>query len=353
MALDKERKDKLISELIELGEKKGFVTFDDFQDKLEGEDAAPEVIDDFYEALEHYHIEIRDDMATSSEHADEKDIKEIEATDPIRMYLHEIGSIPLISAEEEAILSTKASSGDNNAKNRLIEANLRLVVSVAKRYSSRGMPILDLIQEGNLGLIKAVERFDKNKGFKFSTYATWWIRQSITRALSDQSRTIRLPVHMAETVNKLIRESRRMLQELGREPTTEELAKEMKMSEERLRSIRRIALEPISLDLHIGDDEDNSLLEFVADDTAKSPDEAATQVLLTEHIQDILDTLSPREAKVLKMRFGLEDGKAYTLEEVGLEFDVTRERIRQIEAKALRKVRARCARKHITFKDFI
>ena len=353
MALDKEKKDKLISELIELGEKKGFVTFDDFQDKLEGEDAAPEVIDDFYEALEHYHIEIRDDMAMSPEHTDEKDIKEIEATDPIRMYLHEIGNIPLISAEEEAILSTKASSGDNDAKNRLIEANLRLVVSVAKRYSSRGMPILDLIQEGNLGLIKAVERFDKNKGFKFSTYATWWIRQSITRALSDQSRTIRLPVHMAETVNKLIRESRRMLQELGREPTTEELAKEMKMSEERLRSIRRIALEPISLDLHIGDDEDNSLLEFVADDTAKSPDEVATQVLLTEQIQDILDTLSPREAKVLKMRFGLEDGKAYTLEEVGLEFDVTRERIRQIEAKALRKVRARCARKHITFKDFI
>ena len=353
MALDKETKDKLISELIELGEKKGFVTYDDFQDTLDGIDAGADVIDDFYEALEKYHIEIRDESDAAHDIASDKEIQEVESSDPIRMYLHEIGSIPLIAPEEEAELSQRAIDGDTEAKNRLIEANLRLVVSVAKRYSSRGMPLLDLIQEGNLGLIKAVERFDKSKGFKFSTYATWWIRQSITRALSDQSRTIRLPVHMAETVNKLIRESRRMLQELGREPTTAELAKEMKMSEERLRSIRRIALEPISLDLHIGDDDDNSLLEFVADDSAKSPDEAATRVLLTEQIQDILDTLSPREAKVLKMRFGLEDGKAYTLEEVGLEFDVTRERIRQIEAKALRKVRARCARKRITFKDFI
>ncbi len=356
MVLDSEKKAKLISALVELGEKNGYVTFEDFQTLLEGYDAVPEIIDEFYEALEHEHIEIRDDdiSANSLKKKDtESSNAEVFIEDPIRIYLHEIGDIPLLSADEENELAAKASMGDAEAKNRLTESNLRLVVSIAKKYTSRGMPLLDLLQEGNMGLIKAVERFDKNKGFKFSTYATWWIRQAITRALADQSRTIRIPVHMVELINRVTRESRRLLQELGREPTVEELARELKMSPEKIREVRRIALDPISLDLHVGDDDENSLLEFIPDDSVKSPDEAAESTLLNDQIFKILDSLSPRESKVLKMRFGLEDGRSYTLEEVGLEFDVTRERIRQIEAKALRKVRARCARLHISFKDFM
>ena len=356
MIPDNEKKAKLIANLIELGEKNGYVTFDDFQTLLEGYDSSPELIDDFYEALEREHIEIRDDdipSAPTGNTSPESAASELFIEDPVRFYLHEIGNIPLLSAEEENELAEKASAGDIEAKNRLAEANLRLVVSIAKKYTSRGISLLDLLQEGNLGLIKAVERFDTSKGFKFSTYATWWIRQAITRALADQSRTIRIPVHMVELINRVTRESRRLLQELGREPTTEELAAELKMSPAKLREVRRIALDPISLDLHIGDDDENSLLEFIPDDSVKAPDESAESTLLTDQIHKILDSLSPRESKVLKMRFGLENGRSYTLEEVGLEFDVTRERIRQIEAKALRKVRARCARLHISFKDFI
>ena len=354
MILDDDKKTALIASLIELGEKNGFVTYDDFQALLDGYDAAPEVIDEFYEALEREHIEIRDEDVFSDSATDRKnDQAELYIDDPIKMYLHEIGNIPLLSPEEENELAEKASAGDIKATNKLTESNLRLVVSIAKKYSARGMPLLDLIQEGNLGLIKAVARFDKNKGFKFSTYATWWIRQAITRALADQSRTIRIPVHMVELINRVTRESRRLLQELGREPTIDELANELKMSPDKLREVRRIALDPISLDLNVGDDEENSLLEFIPDDSVQAPDDAAESSLLTSQIQEILDSLSPRESRVLKMRFGLEDGRAYTLEEVGLEFDVTRERIRQIEAKALRKVRARCARKRISFKDFM
>ena len=356
MILDNETKAKLISGLIELGEKNGYVTFDDFQALLDGYESAPEIIDEFYEALEREHIEIRDDdipSASSKKKASDVSSSELFIDDPIRLYLHEIGDIPLLSPEEENELALKASAGDLLAKNRLTEANLRLVVSIAKKYTSRGIPLLDLLQEGNLGLIKAVERFDKSKGFKFSTYATWWIRQAITRALADQSRTIRIPVHMVELINRVTRESRRLLQELGREPTADELAKELKMSPEKLREVRRIALDPISLDLHVGDDDENSLLEFIADESVESPDDAVESTLLNDQIYKILDSLSPRESKVLKMRFGLEDGRSYTLEEVGLEFDVTRERIRQIEAKALRKVRARCSRLHISLKDFM
>lgn len=355
MVIDNEIKAKLTATLIEQGEKSGYVTFDDFQALLEGYESNPEIIDDFYEALEKEHIEIRDDYIPDAPTKNDSgtDSIEVYADDPVRMYLHEIGNIPLLSPEEEDELTNRTLKGDTAAKNRLIEANLRLVVSIAKKYTSRGMPLLDLLQEGNLGLIKAVDRFDKTKGFKFSTYATWWIRQAITRALADQSRTIRIPVHMVELINRVTRESRRLLQVLGREPTVDELARELKMSPERLREVRRIALDPISLDLHVGDDDENSLLEFIADDSAKAPDTAAENTMLNDQIYKILDSLSPREAKVLKMRFGLEDGKLYTLEEVGLEFDVTRERIRQIEAKALRKVRARCARLHISFKDFM
>ncbi len=352
MKLDNEIKLRLIAELIELGDKNGFVTFEDFQSVLDGYETNSEIIDEFYEELEKHNVEIRDELQDSSAE-DFYDVNEITVDDPVKMYLKEIGSISLLSVEEENALAEEILAGNIASKKRLVEANLRLVVSIAKKYSGKGMPFLDLIQEGNIGLLKAVDRFDRSKGFKFSTYATWWIRQAITRAIADQSRTIRVPVHMVELINRITRESRRLLQELGREPTTEELAKELKMSVDKLREVRRIALDPISLDSRIGDDDDSSLLEFVPDEDAQSPDEAASQSLLITQIQEILDTLSPRESKVLKMRFGLEDGKEYTLEEVGLEFDVTRERIRQIEAKALRKLRARCGRKHITIKDFI
>ncbi len=349
--ISNEERIKLISSLIEIGEKNGFVTFEDFQSILGGTETTPEIIDEFYEALEKEHIEIRDDNIIESNPSNI--VSDISFDDPVRMYLYEIGNIQLLEPEEEARLSELAIKGSIEAKNKLVESNLRLVVSIAKKYTSRGMPLLDLIQEGNLGLIKAVERFDSNKGFKFATYATWWIRQAITRALADQSRTIRIPVHMVELINRVTKESRKLLQELGREPTTEELSKELKLSPEKIREVRRISLEPISLDLHVGDDEENSLLEFIADDSAASPDTAAESALLTEQIHEILDTLSPRESRVLKLRFGLEDGRAYTLEEVGEVFQVTRERIRQIEAKALRKIRAKCIRKHITFKDFV
>ena len=259
--------------------------------------------------------------------------------DPVRMYLKEIGTVPLLTADEELELAQRKADGDEAAKERLIEANLRLVVSIAKRYVGRGMLFLDLIQEGNLGLIKAVEKFDYHKGYKFSTYATWWIRQAITRAIADQARTIRIPVHMVETINKLIRISRQLLQELGREPTAEELAVEMQMPEEKVREIMKIAQEPVSLETPIGEEEDSHLGDFIPDDDIPAPAEAAAFTLLKEQLIEVLDTLTEREEKVLRLRFGLDDGRARTLEEVGKEFNVTRERIRQIEAKALRKLR--------------
>ena len=259
--------------------------------------------------------------------------------DPVRMYLKEIGKVPLLSAEREIELAKRMEEGDEDAKKELAEANLRLVVSIAKRYVGRGMLFLDLIQEGNLGLIKAVEKFDYHKGYKFSTYATWWIRQAITRAIADQARTIRIPVHMVETINKLIRVSRQLLQELGREPLPEEIAKELDMPVERVREILKISQEPVSLETPIGEEEDSHLGDFIQDDNVPVPAEAAAQTLLKEQLDEVLDTLTEREQKVLRLRFGMNDGRARTLEEVGKEFDVTRERIRQIEAKALRKLR--------------
>ena len=263
----------------------------------------------------------------------------ISIEDPVRMYLKEIGKVPLLSADEEVELAKRMAEGDEDAKKRLAEANLRLVVSIAKRYVGRGMLFLDLLQEGNLGLIKAVEKFDYHKGFKFSTYATWWIRQAITRAIADQARTIRIPVHMVETINKLIRVSRQLLQELGREPTPEEIAAELDMPVERVREILKISQEPVSLETPIGEEEDSHLGDFIQDDNVPVPAEAAAQTLLKEQLDEVLDTLTEREQKVLRLRFGMDDGRARTLEEVGKEFDVTRERIRQIEAKALRKLR--------------
>lgn len=289
--------------------------------------------------------DIDDDIILDDE--DEVEVEKIDLSvpdgvsieDPVRMYLKEIGKVPLLSAEEEIELAKRMELGDQEAKKRLAEANLRLVVSIAKRYVGRGMLFLDLIQEGNLGLIKAVEKFDYRKGYKFSTYATWWIRQAITRAIADQARTIRIPVHMVETINKLIRISRQLLQELGREPTAEELAVEMQMPEEKVREIMKIAQEPVSLETPIGEEEDSHLGDFIPDDDIPAPAEAAAFTLLKEQLMEVLDTLTEREEKVLRLRFGLDDGRARTLEEVGKEFNVTRERIRQIEAKALRKLR--------------
>ena len=289
--------------------------------------------------------DIPDEIVMSDE--DDIDVEKIDLSvpdgisieDPVRMYLKEIGKVPLLSAEEEVELAKRMADGDEEAKKRLAEANLRLVVSIATRYVGRGMLFLDLIQEGNLGLIKAVEKFDYHKGFKFSTYATWWIRQAITRAIADQARTIRIPVHMVETINKLIRVSRQLLQELGREPTPEEIAAELDMPVERVREILKISQEPVSLETPIGEEEDSHLGDFIQDDHVMVPVDAATQTLLREQLDEAMDTLTDREQKVLRLRFGLDDGRARTLEEVGKEFDVTRERIRQIEAKALRKLR--------------
>ncbi len=291
--------------------------------------------------------DVDDDMLLEVEEEDEIEVEKIDLSvpdgvsieDPVRMYLKEIGKVPLLSADEEIELAKRMELGDTDAKKRLAEANLRLVVSIAKRYVGRGMLFLDLIQEGNLGLIKAVEKFDYRKGYKFSTYATWWIRQAITRAIADQARTIRIPVHMVETINKLIRVSRQLLQELGREPSPEEIAAEMSMPVERVREILKISQEPVSLETPIGEEEDSHLGDFIQDDNVPVPAEAATFTLLREQLEEVLGTLTEREQKVLTLRFGLEDGRARTLEEVGREFNVTRERIRQIEAKALRKLR--------------
>ena len=349
-----------LRELVSLGKKKKGILeiqeINDFFSDMELDSDQMEKVFDYLEAnnvdvlrISNDDDDIPDEIVMSDE--DDIDVEKIDLSvpdgisieDPVRMYLKEIGKVPLLSAEEEVELAKRMADGDEEAKKRLAEANLRLVVSIAKRYVGRGMLFLDLIQEGNLGLIKAVEKFDYHKGFKFSTYATWWIRQAITRAIADQARTIRIPVHMVETINKLIRVSRQLLQELGREPTPEEIAAELDMPVERVREILKISQEPVSLETPIGEEEDSHLGDFIQDDNVPVPAEAAAQTLLKEQLDEVLDTLTEREQKVLRLRFGMNDGRARTLEEVGKEFDVTRERIRQIEAKALRSFVIRAA----------
>lgn len=339
-----ESKISKIKDLIEKGKAKGVLTYKEIMDMLEEVDLQPDQIEKVYETLESLGIDVLDEVADEEEESDKEEItisvpESVNIDDPVRMYLKEIGKVPLLTADEEVDLAKRMGEGDEMAKRKLVEANLRLVVSIAKRYVGRGMLFLDLIQEGNLGLIKAVEKFDYTKGFKFSTYATWWIRQAITRAIADQARTIRIPVHMVETINKLIRVSRQLLQEYGREPLPEEIAEEMDIPEEKVREIMKIAQEPVSLETPIGEEEDSHLGDFIPDEEAQAPAEAAAFTLLKEQLMDVLDTLTSREEKVLRLRFGLDDGRARTLEEVGKEFNVTRERIRQIEAKALRKLR--------------
>ena len=372
MANSREANRAAARSLIEKGKKQGSLTLDEIMGAFSNTELDKDKVENLYETLGNLGIEILekkeekvsvdfsadDDLTLDMESIDddvvdkigkEEDIemdkldlslpKGISIDDPVRMYLKEIGKIPLLKPHEEVELAKRMMEGDEIAKQRLVEANLRLVVSIAKRYVGRGMLFLDLIQEGNLGLIKAVEKFDYERGFKFSTYATWWIRQAITRAIADQARTIRIPVHMVETINKLIRVSRQLLQELGRDPKPEEIAKEMDMSEEKVREIMKIAQDPVSLETPIGEEEDSHLGDFIPDEDALAPAEAAAYSLLKDQIEEVLGSLNEREQKVLKLRFGLEDGRARTLEEVGKEFDVTRERIRQIEAKALRKLR--------------
>ncbi len=344
---NKEPQAKKIEELLEHGKNKGVLTYKEVMDTLDELDLDTEQIERIYDKFEALNIDVVEDIDIAEDITE--DLAEIESVatpdegvaidDPVRMYLKEIGKVPLLNATEEIEIAQRMADGDQNAKRQLAEANLRLVVSVAKRYVGRGMLFLDLIQEGNLGLIKAVEKFDYRKGYKFSTYATWWIRQAITRAIADQARTIRIPVHMVETINKLIRVNRQLLQEYGREPRPDEIAREMGISEEKVREIIKVAQEPVSLETPIGEEEDSHLGDFIPDDDAPAPAEVAAFMLLKEQLMEVLDTLTPREEKVLRLRFGLDDGKARTLEEVGREFNVTRERIRQIEAKALRKLR--------------
>lgn len=332
-----------MAELVSLGKsKKNMLATKEVEEHLSDVTDADQ-IEKIYENLESQGIDIMDNSDATEEQGKDLDLAAVESSinidDHVRMYLKEIGKVPLLSSEEEIELAKRMALGDEEAKRMLSEANLRLVVSIAKRYVGRGMLFLDLIQEGNLGLMKAVEKFDYQKGFKFSTYATWWIRQAITRAIADQARTIRIPVHMVETINKLIRVSRQLLQELGRDPTPDELAKEMQMPVSKVREIMKIAQEPVSLETPIGEEEDSHLGDFIPDDDIPAPSDAAAFTLLKEQLIDVLDTLTEREEKVLRLRFGLDDGRARTLEEVGKEFNVTRERIRQIEAKALRKLR--------------
>ena len=374
MQNEKEKVKKLLAK----GKEKGVLSYEEIMDSLGTTELSPEQIDDIYEQISAMGIKlIHTDLETDKDELSDEDLditlletddslmtvstleddvppedledevmvldlsvpEGVGIDDPVRMYLKEIGRVPLLSAEEEVELAKRMEQGDEEAKKKLAEANLRLVVSIAKRYVGRGMLFLDLIQEGNLGLIKAVEKFDYGKGFKFSTYATWWIRQAITRAIADQARTIRIPVHMVETINKLIRVSRQLLQELGRDPTPEEIAAAMEIPVERVREIQKVAQEPVSLETPIGEEEDSHLGDFIEDEDAPAPAEAASYILLKEQLESVLDTLTPREEKVLRLRFGLDDGRSRPLEEVGQEFGVTRERIRQIEAKALRKLR--------------
>ncbi|MDO8686074.1 MAG: RNA polymerase sigma factor RpoD [Clostridiales bacterium] len=336
----------ILKNLVERGKSKGMLTYKEIMDAFEEVELSSEQIESIYETIENMSIDVIGDKAEEIDvlQMDEEDIdislpEGISIDDTVKMYLKEIGKVPLLNAEEEIKFAQRMEKGDIYAKKKLAEANLRLVVSIAKRYVGRRMHFLDLIQEGNLGLIKAVEKFDYRKGFKFSTYATWWIRQAITRAIADQGRTIRIPVHMFETINKLIRMSKQLMQELGREPYPEEIATRMGISIDKAREIMKISQEPVSLETPIGEEGDGHLGDFIRDDDAPAPAEAAALMLLKEQLIDVLDTLTPREGKVLRLRFGLDDGRARTLEEVGKEFNVTRERIRQIEAKALRKLR--------------
>ena len=344
-------KDDKVNNILKKAKEQGSITYGDLAKELD--DVNPEHIDKVFDAFEALGVNLSDDL--DDEEPDIEDLKEVEylkldeitdtsyeginVDDPVRMYLREIGRIPLLTFDQELDLAKRILDGDEDAKKQLAESNLRLVVSIAKKYVGRGMLFLDLIQEGNMGLIKAVEKFDYTKGFKFSTYATWWIRQAITRAIADQARTIRIPVHMVETINKLIRTSRHLLQQLGREPTPEEIAEEMEIPVEKVMEIQKIAQDPVSLETPIGEEDDSHLGDFIQDDDSPAPHDSAAYTLLKEQLEEVMNTLTPREAKVLKLRFGLEDGKARTLEEVGREFEVTRERIRQIEAKALRKLR--------------
>ena len=347
---DKIKEDK-VNSILKKAKEKGQITYGDLATELD--DVNPDQIDKVFDAFEELGVDLlSDDM---DEEPDIEDLKEVEdlkldeitdtsyeginVDDPVRMYLREIGRIPLLTFDEELDLAKRILNNDEEARQKLAESNLRLVVSIAKKYVGRGMLFLDLIQEGNMGLIKAVEKFDYTKGFKFSTYATWWIRQAITRAIADQARTIRIPVHMVETINKLIRTSRHLLQQMGREPTPEEIAKEMEIPVEKVIEIQKIAQDPVSLETPIGEEDDSHLGDFIQDEDSPAPHDSAAYTLLKEQLEDVMETLTPREAKVLKLRFGLEDGKSRTLEEVGREFQVTRERIRQIEAKALRKLR--------------
>lgn len=382
-----EKKKAIKKELIEKGKQKGVLSYKEINDAFEDIEVTTEEIENLYDRFEKEGIELVEDMdkeleeiEVSKEELEDMSVPEgINIDDHVKMYLKEIGKVNLLTAEEEMSLAKRMTDGEDakrrladeenppsedeieeinfliadgeKAKKNLAEANLRLVVSIAKRYVGRGMLFLDLIQEGNLGLIKAVDKFDYTKGYKFSTYATWWIRQAITRAIADQARTIRIPVHMVETINKLVRVQRQLVQELGREPTPEELAKELNLSVEKVREISKISQEPVSLETPIGEEEDSHLGDFIPDDDAPAPSEAASFVLLKEQLGDVLETLTPREAKVLRLRFGLDDGRARTLEEVGREFEVTRERIRQIEAKALRKLRHPSRSKKL--KDFL
>ncbi len=382
-----EKKKSIKKDLIEKGKKKGVLSFKEITEAFEDVEVTTEEIEHLYDRFEKEGIELVEDLdkeleeiEVSKEELEDLSVPEgINIDDHVKMYLKEIGKVNLLTPEEELSLAKRMASGEEakikleeteeelmpnvrreleflasdgeKAKKSLAEANLRLVVSIAKRYVGRGMLFLDLIQEGNLGLIKAVDKFDYTKGYKFSTYATWWIRQAITRAIADQARTIRIPVHMVETINKLVRVSRQLVQELGREPSPEELAKELNMPVEKVREISKISQEPVSLETPIGEEEDSHLGDFIPDDDAPAPSEAASFVLLKEQLNEVLQTLTPREAKVLRLRFGLDDGRARTLEEVGKEFDVTRERIRQIEAKALRKLRHPSRSKKV--KDFL
>ncbi len=356
--------DQVKEQLVEVGKKRGTLTYAEITEKMASFEQDADQMDEFYEYLGEQGVELLNEtddevpsMQQVEKNEDEFDLNDlsvppgIKINDPVRMYLKEIGRVPLLSAEEEINLAKRIEQGDEEAKKRLAEANLRLVVSIAKRYVGRGMLFLDLIQEGNMGLIKAVEKFDYDKGFKFSTYATWWIRQAITRAIADQARTIRIPVHMVETINKLIRVQRQLLQDFGREPTPEEVGKEMELTPEKVREILKIAQEPVSLETPIGEEDDSHLGDFIEDQEALAPSDAAAYELLKEQLEDVLDTLTDREENVLRLRFGLDDGRTRTLEEVGKVFGVTRERIRQIEAKALRKLRHPSRSKRL--KDFL